>query len=499
MARRRTTKPNIVFIHAESMDGRVMGCAGHPAMARATPNLDALAASGARFTNAYSNCPVCNPSRASMWTGQYPHYYECWNNHEGITRATPTLFDAMRNGGYETSAIGPLDYLHGMHSIRDRIGSWTRAAGILRPICRTPVPVVSDEVDFFHRDRELTDKAVENITRAGERPFFLYLTTGLVHPAFQAHPRHMDLIDDGAIDIPPTLCQIDTTAHPILRYMRTTKHCEHRFSEWLVREVRHVYFAMIAALDELVGRVVDAVHRAGLADRTYVVFSSDHGEMAGEQNQILKRSMFEPSVHVPLIVSGPGLKKGATCDRPVSLVDLYPTFLDMAGLVYHEVAREEAGYPEAPAGESLLPQAADGRPRRRDWAFSEYHGDRCPTGTYMLRRDKWKYVRYEGYEPMLFDVEDDPWEERNLASARNDLVAELDSLLTSRFDCSEIDRRAKEYDRRSFVGWRKAAREAGVYEETMSRVYSGFDRLCIEDIVPWRDEDERKITAWLAS
>ena len=75
---------NIVFIHAESMDGRKMGCMGHPALKDATPNLDRLAAEGVLFANAYSNCPVCNPSRASMWTGKYPHYRDCWNNHEGL-------------------------------------------------------------------------------------------------------------------------------------------------------------------------------------------------------------------------------------------------------------------------------------------------------------------------------------------------------------------------------------------------------------------------------
>ena len=153
------TKDNILFIVAESMDGRVMGSMGHPAMAGATPNLDALAERGVLFTNAYSNNPVCAPSRASMWTGQYPHYYDCWNNHEGLRDGTPTFRTALESAGYLTEAIGPLDYACGMHSIRDRVGSWTRSANIMRPICRTPFPAVTDENALLSRDADRCDQA----------------------------------------------------------------------------------------------------------------------------------------------------------------------------------------------------------------------------------------------------------------------------------------------------------------------------------------------------
>src|SRR6056297_2252015 len=106
-------RPNIVHIHAESMDGRKMGCMGEPALQGLTPNLDSLADDGVLFTNAYSTCPVCNPSRASMFTGQYPDYYDCWNNHEGLREGTPILQDAMRSAGYNSTMIGPLDYVWG--------------------------------------------------------------------------------------------------------------------------------------------------------------------------------------------------------------------------------------------------------------------------------------------------------------------------------------------------------------------------------------------------
>ena len=494
-----TPQPNIVFIHAESMDGRITGFGGHPAMRHATPNLDSLAESGVVFSNAYTNCPVCNPSRASMWTGKYPHYYDAWNNHEGITPETPILSNALQNAGYRCSAIGPLDYLYGMHSIRDRIGSWTRAARIMRPISRTPLPVVSDKTDFVIRDRQWTNEAIESIrkaTDAPDNPFFLYLTTGLVHPAFEANAKHMRRIIAEQVDIPPTLSDLESETHPVVRYIRRTKHCERRFSEQLVREIRHVYFAMIAALDDLVGMVLGAIREAGIEDDTYIIFSSDHGEMAGEHNQILKRTMYEPSVHVPLLIKGPGVRHGEIYDTPVSLVDLYPTILDMAGVDYASVAHG-ARFPDSPAGESLYSTATGASSRNRDWAFCEYNGDRCCTGAFMLRQDRWKYVRYEGEKPQLFDLSSDRWESTDLASSRPEVVSNLDALLRTNFDCAGIDERAKRYDRESFLRWREKAGKNGVYAETMARVYSGFDRLCIEDIVPWREEDEEMIAAWL--
>lgn len=480
-----------------------MGPAGNRSLAGATPHLDSLATEGVTFSNAYSNCPVCNPSRASMFTGQYPHYYDCWNNHEGIRPEIPTLFDVFDASGYRTIPIGPLDYMHGMHSIRDQVGSWTRSAGIERPISRTPVPVVSRTDDFFGNDRRWTDEAVSAIHRVArdDTPSYIYLTTGLVHPAFQAHPRHMEAVDAGAIEIPPTLSDIDATTHPVMRYTRATKHCENRFSEPLVREIRHVYAAMVAAMDELLGQVLEAIRAAGIEEHTWVVFSSDHGEMAGEQNQVLKRTMFEPSIHIPLIIRAPGARSGARFDTPVSLIDLYPTLLEVARIDYQRargtLSSTKAKLPDSPVGESLVPQVLGDAERKRDWAVAEYHGDRCLTGTWMMRRDRWKYIRYEGFDPQLFDIEADPWETEDLAQSRPEVVTELDALLTDEIDCREIDARAKRYDRASFVAWRETARRNGIYEETMSRVYSGFDRLCIEDIVRWRPEDERQIEEWL--
>ncbi len=491
-------RPNIVHIHAESMDGRKMGCMGEPALQGLTPNLDSLAEDGVLFTNAYSNCPVCNPSRASMFTGKYPHYYDNWNNHNGLREGTPILQDAIRGAGYQSTMIGPLDYSWGKHSIRDQVGSWTRSANILRPISRTTLPEVTADDSPYRRDWQYTWRACEWMREAVAQsaPFMCYLTTGLVHPAFRAAQRHMDMIDPDAIEMPPDIGPVSDDDHPVLRYIRITKNCDKGLSREMVRTIRHTYLAMIIAMDEIVGRVLDTLDDLGVRENTYIVFSSDHGEMAGEQNQVLKRTMYEPSIHEPLIVSGPDVRSGAVVDTPVSLVDLYPTFMDMARTSYEDHTLTDA-WPESLDGESLMPQLAGDAPRERDWAFAEYNGDRVNTGTYMLRRGQWKYIEHVGYEPRLYDLDADPWEVDDVASDNHELVAEIADLMDANFDCEAIDARAKAYDRKSFTNWREKVLADGTYRDTMAHIYSGFDRQCIEEIMPWTDEEEGQIEAWL--
>ena len=490
------SQPNIVFIHAESMDGRKMGCMGHPALRNATPNLDRLASEGVLYRNAYTNCPVCNPSRASMWTGKYPNYRDCWNNHEGLRDGVRTYQDTLNAAGFRTRAIGPIDYAYGMHSIRDRVGSWTRAAMVERPTVRTPLPTVVGQGKANLRDWQHTHNAIQEISEASreDRPFWTYLTTGLVHPAFVAEQRHLDLIDADAIDIPP-LFGLEATQNAAVRQQRILKNCDKQFSEGLVREMRHIYFAMIAALDEMVGRVLRHIDDLGLADSTYVIFSSDHGEMAGEQNQVLKRSMFEASSHVPLIIRGPGVQKGVDIDDPVSLLDLYPTFMDMSNIDYADVA-ERPGYAESLDGESLLPQLKGGS-RTQNWAMCEYHGDRVCTGTYMLRKGDWKLIRHMGFDSELYNLADDPGETADLSLSSTTMVQELEGVLDANFDCDGIDQRAKAYDREEFLKWRDKAKAEGTYESTMAHVYSGYDRQCIEDIRPWTGMEEEQIDTWL--
>lgn len=480
------TRPNIILIVAESMDGRKMGCMNDKAAKGLTVNLDRLAEEGTLFNKAYSVFPVCNPARACLWSGRYPHYYSCWNNHEGLRENIPTFKTILEDYGYNTCALGPLDYTYGLHSIRDRVGSWTRSAGIKRPLCTTPLPMIfPDDSDLHIEDENLVDQSIEWIKKAkdGDQPFMLYLTTGLVHPAFNVKKKFFDLVNDDLIDMPPE----DTSIHPVLEYIRAVKQANPDCPEGMIRKIRKIYYAMIATLDEMLGSLFEAVKEMGLSDNTYIIFTSDHGEMAMEHGQILKRTMYEPSIHIPLIIKGPDIEEGVKIDHAVSLVDIFPTLMEMAQVV--EMPEHD--------GISLLPGLRGNVGSYPSRAFAQFHADRCNTGVFMLVKDDYKYIKYMGYEAQLFDLRKDPYEINDIAGESNEIVNEMEKMLRDIADCEEIDRQAKEYDKTNFRKWREERIKDGTYEDIMSLVYSGYDRVNIENLKKWTDDDEKLIVEWL--
>lgn len=483
-------KPSIVFIQTDSHDGRLLGCLGHPALRAATPHMDALAASGTMFRNACSNNPICVPSRASMWSGQYTHHCEGWNNFKGLEPGTPTFLDRLTEGGYRSKVLGKTDYLSGKHTIRARVSPWTRSANIFRPNYRMPSPRIleGNSPRTMTKDWASTDAACQWLAEEAPRsrdPFFLYLGILAPHPRFQTSRHWLDRIPEAAVDVPP----VDESPHPSLVYQRVNKNWEHGFSDDQVRLVRRIYFAMIAEVDAMLGQVMKALEPLRARGPVHVIFSSDHGEMAMEHRQFYKMSLYEPSVRVPLILQGPDIRAGAVIDRHATLVDLHPTLLDMAGLPC----------PSALDGNSLLPEACGEPSRRPDQAFAECHDSSCNTGFFMLRRDGWKYLVYAGYPPQLFRLEDDPWEVRDLAPSLPEKVTEMDRLLREIVDYEEVDRRAKAHDRAAFRQWRKDQVAAGTYPRMMARIFSGWDGLKDGEGSPWTDADEARIEAWLGA
>ncbi len=480
---------NILFIQCDSMDGRVMGCMGHPAMGRATPHLDALARQGALFRNAYTNNPICCPARAVMWSGRYAHHCEAWNNYKGLEEGDPTFRTELDAAGYVTETSGKKDYLSGRHTVRARVSAWTRSAGIDRPSYRMGPPIIRDEdtARVHEHDWENVDRCIgwlREAARSDTGPFLYYLGLGAPHPDFVTSQTYLDLIDEAGVTVPP----VDEREHPVMPHRRIETNWLYGFSDEMIKTVRRIYFAMISEVDAMVGRVLDAVKELGLLDSTYVIFTSDHGELAMEHRQFYKMSMYEPSVHIPLIVAGPGVRRDVEVEAPVSLVDLYPTLMDMAGL-------ERPGGLD---GHSLVPVLVGQPSDRPDWALSEFHDTTAVTGIFMLRRGDWKYIVHVGCEPQLFNLADDPAEVSNLAGLRPDVVKEMDGLLRQIVDYEAVDAKVKEYDRSSFRQWREEQRAAGTYERTMARIYSGWDHLSDDEVQPWTAEDEERIEQWLA-
>jgi arylsulfatase K len=470
-------KPNIVFIQSDSMDGRVMGCMGHSAAY--TPNFDRLAGEGVLFANAYCNSPQCCPSRASMWSGKYTHEVEGWNNHKGLAETDRTFRMDLEDHGYEVVTFGKLDYLSGSHSLGNRVNAWTRSTPLRENGKKGggPKPVVTEAgpQDDHANDWKKVQQSCEWLKgRSGDRkPFMLYCGISLPHPPFVSSREWVNRIDRSKVTVPPQ----EELTHPVMKYASMSKGCEGPFTEETIVAIRQIYYAMVAETDAMVGKIVDTIRELGMTDNTYVIYASDHGEMNMEHQQILKNSMYEGSARVPLIVSGPGVKQGLVVEELVSLVDIYPTLMDMAGVE----KRDDL------SGHSLMPETRGDAGTRPYWIFSEYHSNFQNTGSFMVRQGDWKYVAFGGgYEPQLFNLSEDPEEMANLAVRLPEKREQMDALLRGIVDYEAVDAKVKAYDKECFRAWRKQLGEEK-YLETMKELNKG-----------WTAEQQEMIEQWLA-
>ena len=469
-------KPNIVLVECDSMDGRAMSCTKH--LAAYTPHIDQLVDRGVLFQNTYCNSPQCCPSRASRWSGKHTHEIEGWNNYRGLEEGAPTYRTQLESAGYRTQVYGKTDYVSGNHSLGARVYAWTRAAGIRLPQKEKPtekLTCVPGDVERVHtRDWARVDQSLNWLRQHADRdqPFFLNCSLSAPHPAFVTSERWLEKVDLDRVTQPLW----EDEQHPVMDYMSATKNCLHDFTESEIRAVRRTYFAMIAEVDAMVGCIFRAVSDLGLSDSTYVIFTSDHGEMNMEHRQYLKNAPYEASTRVPLIIAGPGVQQGDAVGHLVSLVDLYPTLMDMACLPH----------PEGLSGHSLMPALSGRKTRRSKTVLSQYHSNFASTGIFMLRREQWKYIAYPGYKPQLFDLDSDPNELHDLSADRSDITRNMDRALRNLVNYPEVNRRAKDYDRESFLIWQRS-----LGKEACRKTLAGLFR------DTWMDAHTQQLEAWL--
>ncbi|MBD3188922.1 sulfatase-like hydrolase/transferase [Candidatus Bathyarchaeota archaeon] len=500
-----STHPNIILIMVESWDGRIMGCLGNPALKDVTPNIDALARNGANFSNNYTSHPICCPARANMWSGQYTFRCKSWNNHKGLEPGTPILPDLLvSRGGYRLAArrkprigIGKHDYLSGGHSQQNRVTAWTGCANIQLPSYMQKEPMVKRNggEKYHEKDWHRAKKAIKFLKKQARRqekgktdPFFLYLSLTTPHPRFRTSDHWLSKVNVDAIQIPPR----DEEVHPVFQYQRISKDWRHGFSPQAVRNTRAIYYAMVAETDAVMGTVIDAVVGLGLEENTIIIITADHGENNMEHRLFYKMNMYESASRVPLVIAGPGVKRGQVCNQFTSTVDLYPTILDMAGIPVQEVPRVLDGL-------SIVPIINGNHDQWRDHAFSMYTGTAANTSMFMIRSGKWKYIAYPGFKPQLFNLESDPWEIHDLTSSSGDITKELDEKLRCIVDYDQVHREWQAYCRKGFIEWREAVREKPVrlfeygarilkadYEHVMKNTYKG-----------WAPEHSTQLERWL--
>jgi choline-sulfatase len=419
-------RPNLLYIHSDQHNPTVLGCYGDPVVE--TPNLDKLAAGGARFTGVYCPSPICVPSRMSMLTARHPYQNQVWTNNHLLDSGIPTLAHSMGAAGYRPvlagrmHAVGP-DQLHGYadrfvgdHS-GNHLGGTPVDRGVLDgtagPERISLVKSGPGQSAYQVHDEDVAASAVEYLNRLGRAqrtygtvdPFSLSVGFMLPHPPYVARAADYARYAD-TVTLPSRPETHDQVQHPYIRRWREYTGIV-EVTEAEVRRARAAYWGLVHRLDALIGQVVDALHANGLAENTLIVYTSDHGDMQGEHGLWWKHVFYEESVRVPLLLHWPGvIPAGQTSDRVVSALDVTATLLD---------ALHAPPLPDSP-GRSLLGLVSDVRPTP-DWedvAFSEYCADQyTPDGeSYhrMVRVGPWKLICYAGMTPQLFNLVEDPGE-----------------------------------------------------------------------------------------
>lgn len=418
-------RPNVLFIASDDMNN-ALGCYGHPIVK--SPNIDRLASQGVRFDRAYCQYPVCGPSRASLLTGLRPDTTRIFENNIAVRETMPdviTLPQLFRTNGWRSVRAGKMYHMDVPGSVGtnkwDDPPSWDTAisppgkeqhtTGEGRNITEGK-PARWEWIAFKgegkdQADEQATEIAIETISKHKEGSWFLGLGYLRPHLPHVAPERFFDMYPLNTIrpvanpagdrdDIPlASEIAINTRANDI------------GMNEADKKEAIRAYYASVSYMDWQVGRVLDALNRLQLRQKTVVVFWGDHGWHLGEHHRWHKRSLFAESMRAPLIIAAPGRKGNGKASRSlVEFVDIYPTLAELGGL-------------KAPAnleGQSLVPLLDS---PSRPWKSAAFSVVTAPKGIMgrAVVTDRYRYIRWTGPHPdeELFDHQIDPREYTNLA------------------------------------------------------------------------------------
>jgi choline-sulfatase len=412
------------------------------------PHLTALAASGTVFESAYCASPLCAPSRSAMLAGRRASQIGVFDNAAELPAATPSIAHHLRAGGYHTVLAGKMHFVgpDQLHGYEERLTTDVYPAGFdWTPDWRLPSEV---RLPWYHNmtgitgsgvreaamqtayDDEVCFRAVERIRELSQRPdrqpFFLTVSFTNPHDPWEVRPQHWDAYADRPID-PPAVAPIPRNqADPhSVRLRDMSGMDEQPLSAEEVLAARRAYYAAITYMDARVGEVLMALAATGLRDETVVAFTADHGEMGGERGLWFKMSFYDGSARVPLIVAGPGVAAGRVAG-PVSQLDLAPTFAQLAALPEAEPGYE--GRSLAAALERCSIESAT--------VVSEYLAEGVTQPAIMLRHGPHKLIRCPGDPDLLYDLDADPHETRDLAGdpGRAEARSQLEAEAAARWD-----------------------------------------------------------------
>lgn len=416
---------NFLVIQADQLSANALSVYGNPVTQ--TPNIESLGESGTVFLNAHCPFPLCAPSRFAMMTGQLPSSIRAFDNASELASEIPTFAHYLRARGYRTSLIGKMHFVGAdqLHGFENRLTSdiypgdfyWTEnletrsektksdARGVtLAGVCKRSVQLDFDELAMFRAEQHLYDLA----RTADDRPFVSVVSLTHPHEPFYCTQEYWDLYEGVDIPMPAVSALPREDQDPLTRYNMIRHELEPGFDAETIRRARRAYYGAVSYFDAQVGRLVHLLDQLGLRDSTVIILTSDHGELLGERGLWFKRHFFQPAVAVPLIIAAPGVPRGLLRSENVSLIDLLPTMLDLAG--DHELGDLR----ESIDGRSLTPLFGSG-----DWdnvAYSEIMSDGLPAPVFMIRRSSWKLIHGAEHPAQLFNLADDPHEQKDLAT-----------------------------------------------------------------------------------
>ncbi len=449
-------RPNILMIQADQMAAPALPFYGHPVVK--APNLAGLAAGGVVFDSAYCNSPICAPSRFSMLAGQLPSAIGAYDNAAEFAAAQPTFVHHLRLMGYRTVLAGKMHFVgpDQLHGFEERLTTdiypadfgWT--PNWVRPEqqqsyfhtmlsvveagpCERSLQIEFDDEVAFRAERQLYDCA----RQTDGRPFCLLVSFTHPHDPYTITRPYWQRYDAAEIDLPgvPAIPAAAQDPHS-QRLYRCIGRDRYALTDARIRNARRAYYGAISYVDDKVGQLLGALETAGLAENTIVIFTADHGDMLGERGLWYKMCFFEWAARIPLLVHAPKRFQPRRVAANVSLVDLFPTLLDLAGGPAPEPA-------EPLEGRSLLPllQGRDGG--WPDRVLGEYLSEGAAGPLVMVRQGRHKYLVGEASPPQLFDLESDPRELANLAGRPEaaDLERDLAEQVRTRWDLAELKRR----------------------------------------------------------
>ena len=423
-------RPNILFLLSDEHSFRYLGHVddrqgGEPVH---TPNLDGLAGRGVRFSDAYCQMPLCTPSRLSLLTGLEIRRCGGWWNEVVLRPELPTLPGTLANAGYETCLVGKM-HLAGTNQFADfryrpygdltgRTGhQWepldVKETGAYAMRFRTERAGVTEIPESQMQEHLVAEEGLafvrEQQHRNPEQPWFLCLSFSRPHFPLTAPRRHFERYWPNGVTPPKVGPTGDAYSHPMSVGMRKGFRVR-EISPAEMMKARAAYFACVSYLDEILGDLLIRLQGAGALDKAIIIYTSDHGEMAGEHGVWWKQGWYEACTRVPLIFSLPQHRKGTMTSRirqtPVALVDLFPTICSLAGV----------NYPGGLDGIDLCAAITGDTPPADRPIVCDNLMPRWGRGTEfrMVRQGSYKYVRFREAPALMFDLANDPMEQVNL-------------------------------------------------------------------------------------